>query len=541
MDNQKLTPRDRLKDLFTTTVIVRKKENKLVSSKISNKDSEQFLDGFKKILRTQYSKMHNYWGSSFEQSNKKVFYVDYDQMDQDSIISSALDIFADECVLKFEDGEILKITTEDHNIKSILENLFYDVLNIQFNLWAWIRNLVKYGDFYLQPIMRDGYGIIDFELVSVYDIERIEENKETKFNMLGGSFGEFEIIHFRLLSDSNFFPYGRSMVEGGRKIWRQLTLLEDAMLIHRIMRAPEKRVFKIDVGNLPPEAVDTYMEKLIGEMKKEPYVDENGNINLEFNLHNMMEDIYLPVRGGKSGTEVDTLSALGYEGIEDIEYLKNKLLASIKIPQQFLNFTEANEGKATLSAMDLRFARTIERIQNVVLSELYNIAYIHLTLQGFDKSSLMNFELELNNPSIVYQQEKLEFLNQKIGVARDLKDLKLLSHDYIYQNVFKLSDKEAEYERKKIKLDVKYEALLEKITSGEIEINNDGEIIQKNSELSNIEGTTEEPENNAADTEEEIDDLADELIAKEEGENKIEKPDKNPLKYDFRNGPLGLK
>ena len=1430
MSDKKLTAKDKLADIFNSNIVVRKKNNKLVASKVDI-DTNLFIDNFKRLYRNKYNSIQNSWGTSMAQVNKRMFYSDYDQMDQDSIISAVLDIFADESVLRSEDGEILKVFSEDGDIQKILENLFNDVLNIEFNLWPWIRNLVKYGDFYLQPITKEGYGVVDFELYSVYDIERREDEKEVVFSVDGTDFKEFEIVHFRLLSDSNFFPYGRSMIEGGRKVWKQLCLahdtnvwtntgykeiqninsddivytydydnkktietriknviktgvkpiyeirtahrlinataehpvmledgtykqvsdltlndhivinniqtyrkendyipnlflenetlkskfdigyyneqviqyknicevnnesvkrltanylraeynltfieykekynindyqsallnknrkipykdaleicnkfnldtsklkiyykaspnqivyeknikenfkmfsrffgfmlgdgwidgnsivfsignrydksikyvkflndigldcdtngdytintkivggvaskyfrlllesldfrtgtsnkvvpdwvfklskenqiefllgfadadgcvvkngyaigginkklltqlrilaqqcgltttnmtinyasfkenswggicknntytfkfgfdgennkftknntghliekirkvelkdepvevydievdnelhnfiaegitvhnclVEDAMLIHRIMRAPEKRIFKIDVGNIPPESVNSYMETLIADMKKEPYQDENGNINLEFNLHNMMEDIYLPVRGGKSGTEIDTLPAPQYDGIEDVEYLRSKLLASMKVPQQFLNYAENNEGKcihpdtkipllngtiltikeiselfntnidpdlwaysydtktnsiipskiktaeqtrknaqlirvyldndkyldctpdhnlllkggeliqaqnlkegdslqaiykqqkpitknateyeqiyqphlnkwiwthsmvdtyfngklerngfvenkfdrdeliirhhidfnrfnntpsnlirmrfydhiklhgkncldnprwlrqsqiqcdinrlpenrvrssikqkenikrnphlryslrnawlaktheyrseqckaaytdemrefhskrckdpdhikklqagydkkfpdgkrpdisgsrhckwikrptfdelikfmknnkssmdlsnfakfnkafgkpgirdviesnkytvtewmnyyhgfsagrsknitynhfvelssgfetydnfinnseisqgvfnkhlnkfnitkeywetnilnntynhkvvkiewlsdkidtynlevdnenhnylieagiviknSTLSAMDLRFARTIERIQSVVLSELYNIAYIHLTLQGFSKSDLMKFELELNNPSIIYQQEKLEFLSQKIDVASSMKDLKMFSTDKIYEDIFKMSDDEIREEKSKLKNDVKFESVLTSIEDGEYEGDDD-----ENKYDYNIEDDDGEEEESAEPKKNE----PEKKETPPKNVNKLEKVDKKPLKHNFRSGPLGLK
>lgn len=507
---------DRLKDVFTSNIIVRKKDNKVVVSKIKS-SNDTFVDRFQKVFKGKYNSNRSFWSgmhNGLEYQSKNNFYADYDQMDQDSIISAALDIFADESVLKFEDGEMIKIFSENEQIKVILDSLFNDILNLEFNLWPWIRNLVKYGDFYFHPIMQENYGITDFELFSVYDVARVENLDGTiTFDVNGEKYDDFEIIHIRLLSDSNFFPYGRSMIEGGRKVWRQLCLVEDAMLIHRIMRAPEKRIFKIDVGNLAPKDVNSYMEKVIAEMKKEPYLDAEGNINLEFNLHNMMEDIFMPVRGGKSGTEISTLPSPQYDGIADVEYLRGKLMASLKIPRQFLNYTENSEGKATLAAMDLRFARTIERIQSVILSELYNLAYIHLTLQGFSKKELLDFSLELNNPSIVYQQEKLSFLTQKISVAKDLKDLNMFSTDYIYKNIFKLSDGEIKHEIDKLFLDKKRDGILTMMSDGKIE-DNEIEDFQKASSLES--------------------DFDDE-------ESGAERPDKNPLKHNFNGGsPLAL-
>ena len=255
----------------------------------------------------------------------------------------------------------------------------------------------------------------------------------------------FEIAHFRLLSDANFIPYGKGMIEGGRKIWKQLSLMEDAMLIHRIMRAPEKRVFKIDIGNIPPAEVENFMQKIVNKMKKAPVIDTTtGDYNLKYNIQNLTEDFFLPVRGGDSGTQIDSLAGLTYEAVDDIEYLRNKLMASLKIPKAFLGYDEAAGSKATLAAEDVRFARTIERIQRIVTSELTKIAIVHLYSQGYTDADLVDFELNLKNPSTIYEEEKIELWNNKQSLASSLMDSKIADTEWIYDNVFKFSEEEKE-------------------------------------------------------------------------------------------------
>jgi hypothetical protein len=252
------------------------------------------------------------------------------------VLSSALDIYADESLLPNEMGEMLVIHSDDANIKDILNNLFYDILNIQFNLWSWTRNLCKYGDFFLRLYISPTYGVYHVEPISAYNVERIENSDPLNKNYVkfqirptdtsqAETLEEFEMVHFRLLSDSNFLPYGRSMLEGARRTWKQLSLFEDAMLIHRIMRAPEKRIFKIDVGNLAANEVDAHMERIISKMKKVPYMDQRtGDYNLRFNLQNMVEDFFLPVRGSDSGNSIESLSGMEWTGIDDVEYIRNK-------------------------------------------------------------------------------------------------------------------------------------------------------------------------------------------------------------------------
>ena len=250
--------------------------------------------------------------------------------------------------MKNEFDQVLTITCQNENVQKILHNLFYDICNIEFNLWPWIRNMAKYGDSFLKLDIAEGYGVVNVVPLSSYEMTREEGEDPTDpykvtFKQDGGTgqfeYQNFEIAHFRLLSDSNYVPYGRSMLENGRKIFKQLTLMEDAMLIHRIMRAPEKRIFKIDVGNIPPREVEQFMQKIINKMKKIPVVDQKtGEYNLKYNVESVTEDFFLPVRGGDSGTEIETLPGLSNnDQIDDIEYLRNKLMASLRIPKAFLS------------------------------------------------------------------------------------------------------------------------------------------------------------------------------------------------------------
>lgn len=717
------------------------------------------------------------------------------------VSNSALDIYSEESVTPNEMGEILVVHSDDSNVKDILNNLFYDILNIQFNLWSWVRNMVKYGDFYLRLYISPTYGVYFAEPICAYNVERIENSDSLNKNYVkfqirptdtsqAETLEEFEMVHFRLLSDSNFAPYGKGMLEGVRRIWKQLCLsgdtniwtkdgvkllknievgdvvysfdynnnktitsrvvnkamtgtrktyeiktehrtlyatkehplmvrdgsykqvkdltiddylvlpninddvgaveypklmveessdfsfdkklkilddniikdnfkeflrffgfmlgdgwldthsvafclgdridksqkyvdfvnklnlscsiseenttsaycrvyslyfvklmeqlgfltgssnkkiphwvwklpssykkeillgfadadgcdrdentfqlssinetlirdlreiamqcglsttkiwqtetdgctgklckmtcftyklksrdfikindgyhiekirsiiegekedvydiqvdndihnfiangvvvhnclMEDAMLIHRIMRAPEKRIFKVDIGNIPPNEVDSYMEKLISKMKKVPYIDQRtGDYNLRFNLQNMVEDFFLPVRGSDSGNSIENLSGMEWTGIDDIEYLRNKLLAGLKIPKAFLTYDESLSGKATLSQEDLRFARTVNRIQNFIVSGLGHIARVHLYAQGYRDEDLVNFTLDLTNPSVVFEKEKVALWSEKIDVAKSMFENKLFSKKWVYTQLFDVSDEDVD-------------------------------------------------------------------------------------------------
>ena len=461
----------KLRRLFSTDTIIRNvggKKLKVVDTDqaMYATDRSTLRDRFNRIRTSAYNQYSRDFTLSYQAARIELF-RDYDTMDMDPIISSALDIYADECVTKNELGDILTVHSEDQNIKEILNNLFYDILNIEFNMWSWTRNLVKYGDFYLKLYISPEYGVYFVEPLSSYSVSRVENsdlnNKNyTKFQVNlpeGGKIEELEnyqIAHFRMLSDSNFLPYGKSIVEGARRVWKQLSLMEDAMLIHRVMRAPEKRVFKVDVGNIPPQEVDQYMQKLMDKMKKVPYIDEKtGDYNLKFNLQNMVEDFYLPVRGSDSGTSIEPLSGMEFTGIDDIQYLRNKMLAALKIPKAFLGYEEDLSGKATLASEDIRFAKTVNRVQRILVSELTKIAIIHLYAQGYKDASLVNFSLELTNPSVIFEKEKIAIWSDKVAVAKDMVENKLFSRKWIYNNVFKISNDDVDEQKNDIVDDAK--------------------------------------------------------------------------------------
>ena len=415
-------------------------------------------------------------------------YSDYEAMDTDPIIASTLDILADEATLKNDMGEVLSIKSSDENIQRVLYNLYYDVLNIEFNLWSWTRNMCKYGDFFLKLEISEEFGVYNVLPYTVYNMVRYEgqdpaqptkvifsidpdglassadPNYIPKANKSIITLDNYEVAHFRLISDTNYLPYGRSHIEPARKIYKQLTLMEDAMLIHRIMRAPEKRMFYVNVGSIPPNEVEQFMQKTINSIKKTPYVDpQTGEYNLRFNMMNMMEDFYLPVRGGDTSTRIETTKGLEYDGTNDVEYLRDKMFAALKVPKAYFGYEKDLSGKATLASEDIRFARSVERIQRILESELTKIGLVHLYAQGFKGESLTNFEIKLTTPSIIYEQEKVALLKEKIDLARQMQETKLFSTDYIYDHIFNLSEDTYNEMRDLVREDAKREFRISQI------------------------------------------------------------------------------
>ena len=475
---------NRLRRLFSSDVIIRNiggNELKVIDTnkiqKSGKYQTNSLLDRFSRLYvynnRNIFNPNLNY------QTLRIQLYSDYEAMDTDPIIASALDVVADECLLRNDQGDMLTITSSDENVRRILNNLFYDVLNVEFNLWSWVRGMLKYGDFFLKLEISEKFGIYNVLPYSVYHISRFEgadpENPSKVYFTLDPDgnatssdpnyipkdgrgvirLENYEVAHFRLLTDTNYLPYGRSYIEPARKIYKQLTLTEDAALIHRIMRAPEKRTFYINVGQIPPNEVENFMQKTINTMKKTPYVGADGQYNLRFNMQNMMEDFYIPVRGGDNVTRVETTPGLNYDGITDIRYYQEKLFSALKIPKAYLGYEGELSGKATLSAEDIRFARTVERVQRIIESELTKIAIVHLYTQGFTGESLSNFKIKLTTPSVLFEQEKIALLKEKVDLAGQMLDTGMFPTDYIYESIFGISEEDYSQMRNLVREDAK--------------------------------------------------------------------------------------
>ena len=473
---------DNLKRLFSSDVIIRNvggDELKILDTNNIQTTgvlaTNSVVDRFSRIYTTSGISAYAGQMAINYPSLRPQLYSDYESMDTDAIVSSALDIIADECTLRNESGEMLHIRSSDENIQKILYNLFYDVLNIEFNLWSWTRNMCKYGDFFLKLEIAEKFGVYQVIPFSAFNILR-EEGMDPKnpsyvrfrFDAAaaagygttaggwanyaaGGSqknedafyFENYEMAHFRLLSDLNYLPYGRSYLEPARKLFKQYILMEDAMLIHRITRAPDRRLFYINIGSIPPAEVENYMQKMVSKLKKTPFMDEKtGQYNLKYNVMNMLEDYYIPVRGNDTTTKIDSVKGLEYDGIKDVEYLREKLFAALKVPKAFMGYEKDLTGKATLAAEDIRFARTIERIQRILVSELTKIALVHLYTQGYDGEAMTNFELSLTTPSIIYDQERIALLKEKVELAKSIQESGLMPTDWIYDNVFHFSEDE---------------------------------------------------------------------------------------------------
>jgi len=405
------------------------------------------------IKQFQRSQSHVYANaiSAYGMYDRMSRYADFQEMEATPEIASALDIYSDETVAQDEVGTTLHIYSENEKIRKVLNELFYDNLNIDFNLNPWVRNLCKYGDFFLFLDISPEYGVLSAFPVPVNEIEREEgfdpeDPLATRFRWItqGNKILEnWQIGHFRLLGNDAFLPYGSSVIEPARRIWRQLIMIEDAMLVYRVIRSPERRVFKIDVGNVPPEEVENYMQQAKSALRSSQVIDKStGRVDMRYNPLSVDEDYFLPVRGQGDGTSIDTLAGgQNTTAIEDVEYIQKKLFSALKIPKAYLGYDENISSKATLAQEDIRFSRTIGKIQKVIISELNKIAAIHLFANGFEDEDLVDFQLRLSNPSTIAQQQKLELYRSKFEIAGQAPD-GVLSRDYIRKQILGLTSEQ---------------------------------------------------------------------------------------------------
>ena len=450
-------------------------------------------------LANQWQKIESqlYSQAVYYEPTRLASYYDYESMEFTPEISAALDIISEEACTISERGYMLNIYSESKRIKSILGDLFNNVLDLESNLPMWVRNTCKYGDNFVYLKIDPERGIVGASQLPNIEIERIEkgmntfetrtgdkEEREVKFiwknkNM---EFNTWEVAHFRLLADDRRLPYGTSMLEKSRRIWKQLLLAEDAMLIYRTSRAPERRVFKVYVGNMEDQDVEAYVQRVANKFKRDPIVDrDTGNVDLRYNQMAVDQDFFIPVRDLAAPNPIETLpGAQNLAEIADIEYIQKKLLAALRIPKAFLGFEDVvGEGK-NLAIQDIRFARSINRIQKSIIQELNKIAIIHLYMLGFE-DELGNFTLGLTNPSTQSELLKIEQWKEKITLYKDAvtdpgSGIQAVSATWGKKHILGFSDEE-------IKLDLQQQRIEKAV--GE-ELNQTATIIKNTGIFSNI-------------------------------------------------------
>ena len=421
--------------------------------------SQYIADKWTKLEQSLYNQ------SVYYEPNRLAAYYDYESMEFTPEISAALDIYAEESTTLSEKGDILTIFSESTRIKSILEDLFINRLDLNTNLQMWARGVCKYGDDFVYLKIDPERGIIGCQQLPNIEIERIEgresktphqrdikaPTRELRFQWKNKEleFQAWEIAHFRLLGDDRKLPYGTSMLDKIRRIWKQLLLAEDAMLIYRTTRAPERRVFKVFVGNMDDKDIEAYVQRVANKFKRDQVVDpRNGQVDMRYNQMAVDQDYFIPIRDPAQTNPIETLAGAQNLGeIADIEYIQKKMLAALRIPKAFLGFEEVVGDGKQLALMDIRFARTINRIQKSLIQELNKIALIHLYLLGME-DELDNFSLSLTNPSAQSDLLKIEQWKEKIELYKnatsDQSQVGILpvSHTWAKKNILGMSDSE---------------------------------------------------------------------------------------------------
>lgn len=367
-------------------------------------------------------------------------YSDFEAMEFYPTIAAALDVMMEESTTVNDHGRVLNIYSDSKRVKGILEDLFFNRLDLHTSLPMWTRNTCKYGDNFVFLNINDSHGILGAKQMPNYEMERREAGL---FDMVSGreipngeesttdkvkffwrgrdvEFNSWQIAHFRLLGDDRRLPYGTSVLEKARRIWKQLILSEDSMLVYRVTRAPERRVYKIYVGNIDDADVEAYVNTIADRFKRMPITDpQTGQIDLRYNQLANDQDFFIPVRTEDAPNPIDTLpGAQNLDQIADIEYLQRNLFTALRVPKPFLGFEEATGEGKNLALQDIRFSRTINRIQQSMLQELNKIAIIHLYILGFEED-LDNFTLTLNNPSTQAEMLKIEHMQQKVTLLKD--------------------------------------------------------------------------------------------------------------------------
>jgi hypothetical protein len=438
-------------------------------AKLQNQQSLYLSSNWAKVENNLYTQAIYY-----EPTRLAAFY-DYESMEYTPEISTALDIYAEESTTPDQNGYVLQVYSESKRIKSILVDLFVNTLDINTNLPMWIRNMCKYGDNFVYLKLDPEKGVTGCMQLPNIEIERLERGidsrtfqatinvnrKALKFAWKARDveFNTWEVAHFRLLGDDRKLPYGTSMLEKARRIWKQLVLSEDAMLIYRTSRAPERRVFKVYVGNMDDKDVESYVQRVANKFKRDQIVDKKtGNVDLRFNQMAVDQDYFIPVRDPAATMPIETLAgAQNLSEIADIEYIQKKLVTALRIPKAYLGFEEPVGDGKNLSLLDIRFARTINRIQKSAIAEMNKIAIIHLFLMGFE-DELSNFTLQLTNPSKQADLLMIDVWKEKVTLYKDMvteiaKSIQPTSATWAKKHIFGFSDDEIKLELQQIRME----------------------------------------------------------------------------------------
>lgn len=399
------------------------------------------------------------------QINRLERYKDYDMMDEVGEITLALDMYADESSLAdSERKHSVLVKAKNTKLKGVIEDLLYNTLLIDREVRPMIRYLCKFGDFAAEIIpTKNRDGVASFRFVNAYNFTRIQ----TKYGDLVGFFYQdpavtapvflhpWQVIHMRLTSyETVYHPYGRSILDGARKDFKRLRLMEDAALIYRITRAPEKRIFSIPVGNLPAQQIDQYIELIARRFKKYKFVDPaTGQVNERYNPLIQDDDFFLPKRADGSGPTIDTLpGAENLDSIKDIEYFKKKMISALKIPFNRVGIGDpAQPDGKSLASVSPEFAKAIQWIQREMVLGLKKLVVVHLALRGHDIEELKGFDLYMTAASAIDELYRIETWNTRADIMANLKDIGWFPPEWVLERFTDMTRDEVQDMLKKLK------------------------------------------------------------------------------------------
>ena len=468
--------------LFSGPIVSYRSES---GRKIRKQHLDKFSTRFKSASGQQFKKqsynpLDTIAANAIANQQRSERYMDFDQMEYMPELASSLDIYADEMTTFSALSPMLNIKCRNDEIKAVLNILYHNIMNLEHNLFGWCRTMCKYGDLILYLDIDDEMGIQSTISIPLQEMERLEGLDATnpnyvqyQWNSAGMTFENWQVAHFRILGNDKYAPYGTSVLEPVRRIWRQLTLMEDAMMAYRIVRSSERKVFKIDVGAIPPQEVEQYMQNIVTKLKRHTIVNKDtGRIDLRYNPMSIEEDYYIPVRAG-SVTDIQSIAGgQNTTAIDDVKYLRDKMFSGLKIPQSYLTMGEgATEDKTTLATKDIRFARTIQRLQRSVIHELEKVGIIHLYTLGYRGEDLLNFKLALNNPSKIAELQELEHWKTKFDIAASATE-GYFSRRWVADNIFGMSHEEFLRNQREQYYDRKHDTALEGVAEAVSDIKN---------------------------------------------------------------------
>jgi len=400
-------------------------------------------------------------------------FVDYEEMDDYPELASAIDIYADDATqTESLQNRAVWIDSPDKTVQTILEDLFWRRLRIDEEIWEMARTLVKYGNNYEELLVTND-GLVGTNFLPPPTMRRIEGRRGELFGfiqdykgrfgyspdefkqlltqrMAGGSgqqqkyaaLEDWEVSHMRLRSKHRRAIYGYSVLEPARWIWKRLMLLEDAAMVYRLQRAPQRYAFYIDVGDMPPKEAMAFLHKIRQQYKKTKFYNpQTGKLDLKFNPLSQDEDFFVPVRKGVQQTKIDVVGSPSWQHMEDIEYFKLKLYAAIKVPKVYLG-SEAPRAKGVLSQEDVRFARTVLRLQRELRNGMKKMARVHLAALNINPGAV-DYDIHMTTPSSIFELAQLEVRNARADFAGRMNQF--VSLHWILQKIFGLSDTEIEY------------------------------------------------------------------------------------------------